>query len=384
MYVISQAVYDDCSLPLFQELVGNNESYYLWSCDTLAMDRFLQSAQCQSPVVFVGIKDMLHGWSEFNWWQDRQQSGVISIEGFARRHPDTQIVLFTSVEQLENELSEPNLHIIAWGGDWTNQRAEYSLIEPVLDKNFDSDNTYISLNRHVRAHRLVALSYLFGQEYNRTGVITYLNNPNGMPQSFLDTVGWQFGPTHDVIRESILRGFDHVKNNNAVGMDNYNIYQEYGQGATDNAGNFENRLRAMYRDSFVEIVSESVFAAPSFMITEKTAHSFYGCNFPIILGGCGIVVHLKELGFDMFDDVIDHSYDTIANPFDRIVAAIELNRALLLDTEHAKSQWKQCRSRFINNVDTIRNIYSWYENRTRTKLTSVLEQMTLRTSLGPH
>jgi hypothetical protein len=175
-----------------------------------------------------------------------------------------------------------------------------------------------------------------------------------------------------------------VKNNNAINLDSYNIYQEYGQGATDNAGNFENRLRAMYQDSFVEIVSESVFAAPSFMITEKTAHSFYGCNFPIILGGCGIISHLRELGLDMFDDVVDHSYDTIANPFDRIVAAIELNRTLLLDTEHAKSQWKRCRSRFISNVDTIRNIYSWYENRTRTKLTSVLEQMTLRTPLGPH
>ena len=178
------------------------------------MDRFLQSAQCQSPVVFVGIKDLLQGWSEFNWWQDHQQSGVISIEGFARRHPDTQIVLFTSIEKLENELNEPNLHIIPWGGDWVNQRAEYSLIEPVLDKNFDSENIYISLNRHVRAHRLVALSYLFGQGYDRTGVITYLKNPNGMPQSFLDTVGWQFGPTHDVIREYILSGFEHIKNNN--------------------------------------------------------------------------------------------------------------------------------------------------------------------------
>lgn len=384
MYVISQAVYDDCSLPLFQELAGNNESYYLWSCDALAMDRFLQSAQCQSPVVFVGIKDLLQGWSEFNWWQDHQQSGVISIEGFARRHNDTQIVLFTSIENLENELNEPNLHIIPWGGDWVNQRAEYSLIEPVLDKNFDSENTYISLNRHVRAHRLVALSYLFGQGYDRTGVITYLKNPNGMPQSFLDTVGWQFGPTHDSIREYILSGFEHIKNNNEIDSDSYNIYQEYGQGATDNAGNFENRLRAMYRDSFVEIVSESVFAAPSFMITEKTAHSFYGCNFPIILGGCGIISHLRELGLDMFDDVVDHSYDTIANPFDRIVAAIELNRTLLLDTEYAKSEWKRCRQRFISNVDTIRNIYSWYENRTRTKLTSVLEQMTLRTPLGPH
>jgi hypothetical protein len=370
MYVISQAVYDDCTLPLFQELVGNEESYYMSSFPQMTMDKFLQSAKCQSPRVFVGIKDILPPWAEFNWWHDRQQVGSVSIEGFVKRHPDQQIVLFTSLEQLELEIDEPNLHIIPWGGDWVNQRTEYSTLAPVLDKNFNSIRTYINLNRHVRAHRVVALSYLFGKGYDGTGVITYLENPNGMPKEFLKSIAWEFDiPRHNNLRKTILQGFDRL----SVTDDDYNIYTKYGQGATDNAGNFENRLRKMYQNSFVEIVSETTFITPSFILSEKTAHAFYGCNFPIILNGCGSVAHLRDLGLDVFDDIVDHGYDFVENPFDRVVSAIETNRRLLIDTEYVKQAWKKNRARFERNVEVMRDIYSWYENRTRQKFAETLE-----------
>lgn len=376
MYLISKTVHDDCSLPLFQELVGDQEGYYIWSCPPLTLDRFLQSATCQSPVIFLGIKDLLSFWKEFNWWHDQQQDGTCSIQGFARRHADSTIILFTSVENLQLELNEPNLHIIPWGGDWVNQKTQYSRMEPVLDKNFNSDRTYISLNRNVRSHRLVALSYLFGKNYDHTGVISYLENQH-MPDSFLDTVSWEFGPDHDQIRTTILKGFERIKCNQSLAEDGYDVYRQYGSAAIDNAGNFENRLRAMYRDSFVEIVGESIFSTPSFIVTEKTAHSFFGCNFPIILGGCGIVAHLRELGFDMFDDVVDHSYDLIANPFDRVVSAIESNRRLLVDAEHAKQSWIQCRPRFEHNVNIVRNIYSWYEDRAKTKFAQIMQSLSV-------
>jgi hypothetical protein len=279
-------------------------------------------------------------------------------------------VLFTSLEQLELEIDEPNLHIIPWGGDWLNQHTEYSTLQPVLDKNFDSERTYINLNRNVRSHRVVALSYLLGQGYDSTGVITYLQNPQGMPTDFLESIGWEFEiPRHDTLRTTILQGFNRL----SITDDDYDIYREYGQKNTDNAGNFENRLRNMYRDSFVEIVSESVFSSPAFMLTEKTAHAFYGCNFPIILSGCGAVAHLRELGLDVFDDIVNHDYDNIKNPFDRIVSAIESNRRLLTDTNHAKQSWKECRPRFERNVEVMRNMYSWYEHRTRQKFAETLE-----------
>jgi hypothetical protein len=164
-----------------------------------------------------------------------------------------------------------------------------------------------------------------------------------------------------------------LKSDSTLSADNYDIYLEYGQKSTDNASNFKNRLRNLYRDSFVEIVSEPVFSSPSFMLTEKTAHTFYGCNFPIILAGCGAVAHLRELGLDVFDDVVDHSYDSIKNPIDRVVAAVESNRTLLTNPDYAKQSWKRCQPRFERNVEVMHNIYSWYEQRARQRFAETLE-----------
>jgi hypothetical protein len=351
---------------------GDVESYYMWSGHPLIVDRFFQNANCDSPLIVVGIKDLVDLWMSFNWWHETQTSGAASIDGFARRHPNANIIIFTSVENLDRETQQSNVHVVPWGGDWVNQQAGYTTLDPVLDKNFDSDRSFVCLNRHVRPHRLITLSYLLGGGYQDYGVISYLKNPKGNPDVLLDNVSWEFGPDHESIRAQILDGFDLIKTYQGFDNDDYHIYERYGAKQNDNIGNFNNRLRPLYRNSFVEIVTESTFAEPSFAITEKTAHSFFGCNFPIVLGGCGIISHLRELGLDVFDDVVDHSYDLIANPFDRIASAIESNRRLLIDTDHAKQSWIRCESRFESNVAVMRNIYSWYEQRAKTKFAQIL------------
>jgi len=376
-YVISKPPTDDFTYPWFRDSIdkigGDVESYYMWSCHALIMDRFFQNVKCHAPLVIIGVKDLLDIWSTFNWWQDTQQSGAVCIEGFVKRHPNTKIILFTSMENLDVELQQPNLYIIPWGGDWVNQQAGYSVLDPVLDKNFDSDRAFICLNRNIRPHRLMVLSYLFGAGYADHGVITYLKNPTGNPDVLLDSVNWEFEPTHTDIRNTILTGFELMRTQTNLDDDAYEIYRQYGKKANDNIGNFQNRLRAMYQNSFVEIVTESSFLEPAFFITEKTAHAFYGCNFPIILGGVGIIAHLRELGLDVFDDVVDHSYDLIENPFDRITTAIDSNRKLLTNLDYVKQSWAQCRSRFENNVRVIRTIHDWYTKRAEQQLAKTLE-----------
>ena len=376
-YVISRPPNDNFTYPWFKQLIGqinsNIESYYLWSGTPSTVFQFFQHAKCRAPLVIIGVKDLLDIMSTFNWWRNQQQSGSVLIRDFAQRHPDTKIILFTSMENLHTELKEPNLHIIPWGGDWLNQQAEYRTLTPMLDKNLNSDRTFICLNRGVRPHRLVVLSYLFGGGYQDHGVISYLNDPNGKPQVLLDRLSWEFGPNHNEIRTQILRGFDLVITHPGFQDDTFDIYETYGKIKNDNAGNFENRLRTMYQDSFVEIVNETTFVETSFLITEKTAHSFYGCNFPIILGGRGIIAHLRQLGLDVFDDVVDHAYDLIDNPFDRIVTAIDSNRRLLVDPDYAKKSWLSCRSRFERNAEIMHNIHHWYTTRAEQQLAETLE-----------
>ena len=97
-YLISKPPNDDFTYPLFNELIGNIsmdiESYYIWSNPPLIMDRFFQNTKCSKPLVIIGVKDAIDSWQPFNWWHDRQNTGSISIEGFAKRHTDTTIILF--------------------------------------------------------------------------------------------------------------------------------------------------------------------------------------------------------------------------------------------------------------------------------------------------
>jgi len=367
--ILSRPPHDDFTFSLLNSLINSKlpcidkcETYYCWGSPPSDILDFLTNLTPTKPNVIIGIKDLLDLWRDFNWWTDSIQDGPKLLIELANKFPNTNFIIFTSLEKLEREINVPNIQIIPWGGDLTNQALEYPSLEPVLDKNFDSSKTFISLNRHARQHRLILLSYLFGAGYDTSGDISYLHQDDR--DDLLSIVPWVFDElTHKIIREKILTGFKQIYNNKTLITDEFAIYETLGE--NNNFDNFNNRLRHRYKDSFVEIVTESSFSAPSFLVTEKTLHSIYGCNFPIILSGVGCVQHLRDIGFDMFDDIIDHSYDLIDNPFDRIVAAVENNRQLLLDSDYVKNLWKINKQRFKKNIILAQtDLYNWYQSRT--------------------
>jgi hypothetical protein len=383
IYTISKPPTDDHTYKMFLQWVkkmpNEHQAFYMWSNPPQTVLKFFDNINIDKPLVIIGIKDLLDGWNEFNYWNQSHQPIPEKISDTVKKHPNTQFILFTSLENLHLELSESNLHIIPWGGDLVNQESSYRNLLPVLDKNFNSDCTFISLNRNQREHRIVALSYLLSQGYNKFGYITYLSNKTNLkkaPPTLLDRINWEFDqPRHDVVRSKMIDGYDLLMSLNVNDQDEFEIYNHYGLKANDNATNFSLRLRSKYQKSFVEIVSESSFCAPSFNVTEKTANSFFACNFPIFLGGSGLVQHLRDIGLDLFDDLIDHSYDTIANPFDRIVAALDNNQQLLTDAPYVKQIWAQCRPRFESNYEKIRTVYDWYDARTERMINEVIQKI---------
>ena len=76
---------------------------------------------------------------------------------------------------------------------------------------------------------------------------------------------------------------------------------------------------------------------------------------------------------DVFDDIIDHSYDAIEDPEQRLRQAINLNKDLLTDINKVKQLWKDNRNRFVNNVNFARNtLYEFYSNRAEKMMLSAL------------
>jgi hypothetical protein len=103
---------------------------------------------------------------------------------------------------------------------------------------------------------------------------------------------------------------------------------DYTQYTYNNVDNFIN-LAYVYSTSAVNIVTETEYATAPGIISEKTLLAMAAEQIPILIGHQGIVQHCKELGFDMFSDLVDVSYDNMPNEV-RAEQAVWLNQDLIL------------------------------------------------------
>jgi hypothetical protein len=72
------------------------------------------------------------------------------------------------------------------------------------------------------------------------------------------------------------------------------------------------------------------------------------------VGGWKLASLMRVLGFDVFDDLVDHSYETMAEPMDRAYYAIERNLALLRDHERVSRFVADNQARFEHNLQLLK------------------------------
>lgn len=114
-----------------------------------------------------------------------------------------------------------------------------------------------------------------------------------------------------------------------------------------------------FENSYVNIVTESSYINSEFIvhITEKSFRPFYHYQLPIFVASHHHIKHLKETyGFDMFDDIINHSYDGVINDRDRLFKIIEEIKRLNENKELIKEFYKNNYERFEKNKIIIFNI----------------------------
>ena len=105
--------------------------------------------------------------------------------------------------------------------------------------------------------------------------------------------------------------------------------EEYNQGlgATGNGNNLK-QLQPVYNRCEFSVVTETRYNLPYDFITEKTTQCFVALHPALYVSNRGHVQELRNYGFDVFDDVFDHSYDTVEDD-KRIEYMIESNRSVL-------------------------------------------------------
>jgi len=377
--IISRPPNDVFTMRLFYQLTNqfrdSANCIYLWSATIdptyvrqLGVNRERTEATLRESIrsaidkdlIILGLKDHLTvDFSSFN-----KPLMIEYLSDMFNFYQDKKFILFTSLENLQEYLINDNLKIIPWGGDLTNQQAEYQSLDPILDKNFDSPFSFISLNRNARDHRVLAMSIILGLDLESKGLLSFTHNSVSFDRT---------SSLFDLINNTsiIKKGFEKIQSYNFNLTDGADIYSSRNN---DNVGNFKNNLSNSYKNSFVEFINETSCPEKCFLLTEKTLNSIYACNFPIWISSKGTVKFLREIGLDVFDDVIDHSYDEIEDPYLRIYHAINQNKNFLMDTDLVKVKWKDCKSRFINNVNFVKHdMYQYYQNRAQSQFLESIE-----------
>ena len=152
-----------------------------------------------------------------------------------------------------------------------------------------------------------------------------------------------------------------------------------------------NQVNNPGKDAVINVVLESAIDAQASIMhpeltykngwstnffTEKTAKMFNCKQLPLFVAPFGYVARLRELGFDVFDDIIDHNYDTVPENDARICMVVdELKRLIQKDTfESIVSSYQNIEHRLNNNRINIEKtgtlLYDMYFKKLKTFINS--------------
>lgn len=110
----------------------------------------------------------------------------------------------------------------------------------------------------------------------------------------------------------------------------------------------------VFEPTCVSVITEPCYVEREIMITEKTLMAIYGGTIPIWAGGWRIPDAMRDLGFDVFDDIIDHSYSNLPDPADRLDWALTRNIDLLRDFEMVNKFIAENIHRLEHNLELVK------------------------------
>lgn len=219
---------------------------------------------------------------------------------------------------------------------------------------------YMSLGRLVRQERIYFTKKLLDNPVLFSkGIVTcgwgeptlnFWTDPNSLAylRLMLDDVDINKFPLTLGHRDADQHAFDE-KFKEAI----FNVVQESSIGADFRS---HTGVYGVIPSEWQTVTSDRIF------FTEKTAKAFLMNQIPLMIAAPGMVQVLRDMGFDMFDDIVDHSYDKEDNIVKRCdMVYDELER---LVSKYTVAGWlkllqqKNISKRFFNNFENVKHISS--------------------------
>lgn len=116
-----------------------------------------------------------------------------------------------------------------------------------------------------------------------------------------------------------------------------------------------NTIKEIFQKTAVALITETADAFDDgvsenqTVFTEKTLFPMLALNFPIWVGGYCNAEMWQKMGFDIFEDVIDHSYQHYDTLIERCVYAVKNNLHILTNFNSAQSLRKKHYDRLLEN-----------------------------------
>jgi GDP-L-fucose synthase len=135
---------------------------------------------------------------------------------------------------------------------------------------------------------------------------------------------------------------------------------DYNNNPNDIYSNTGYSTKSHYTNTLFSVVTETTFENDSLNITEKSFKPLANCHPFIIIGDLHIHVKLKEFGFELYDDLIDYSFDSIYDNLERLDAVTkEIKRIYELGNDFILSWYKKN----INKIKKNKEVLLEYSNK---------------------
>ena len=229
---------------------------------------------------------------------------------------------------------------------------------------FANTNGFISLNNSCRLHRVYLLLQLLKRNIS-------LKNC-----SFLFSTGGHGGSKFNkgVLKDSI----EHLLITNSIGDSDVSLLKsiDLPKNLDYNLNQYSyinNQINELYRP-IINLVTENVIGMTHgdeseydlITFTEKIIKPFLAKQIPLFIALPGLQQTLRDLGFDLFDDLIQTNYEFETNHENRIKMTLdELERLLKLDLVEYK---KQNEIRFEHNYKLLETLTKSGEERVKSFL----------------
>ena len=233
--------------------------------------------------------------------------------------------------------------------EWQCLRKQFTLSRP---SSTDWCFNFIINKKQINRHLLIKLIEYLGIDnkkfvYTWSGVDRNFDLTNTIREIDQDALGWPQDFKAKILSpiEIPVRWIEHPTQKHAPKM----AYVDYG----GNSWTWINILQDLMSRSAVSLVSESQQEQLSCVFTEKTLYAVMGFTFPIWIGGVGHADYFQSMGFDIFADVIDHSYQWQPTLIRRCYHALVDNLAIISDLDYARHMRFKHIDRLLSNVHML-------------------------------